>query len=102
MKLINLLINLSTNNDFYELFEARSRNTSSPKEFYEQLSEGRDSELMKYITLQSEDILYLVCRIIFELKNSTELKLGYLIFIEKIVYSSFYNASCLGQVSFYF
>lgn len=99
MKIINLLLNLATHNDFFYLFEERiSADIHSPTELLETLLSNKESKAVKYISISNEDIVFIIFKIMFELNSDITLKHCYLKIIQEVTEFSLYNSLSCGQV----
>ena len=97
IKMMNCILNLASNNDYFFLFEARlGLSNFSLREVIKQLSD-ETMKTVKYLDLVSEDFVYLLIKILFEWDLSIEFKLCYLKIISRILKHSYYNALSCGQ-----
>ena len=98
IKILNCILNIASNNDFFNLFEGRlGAGILVLPGVIKALNEDENTGALKYLNLVSEDFVYLIIKMLFEWDLNAEFKICYLKIIGKILKHSYYNALSCGQ-----
>lgn len=99
LKIINLMLNLASNNDYQLLFEDRVDDILNIPDILKSLKEDPSTNTITYTSLTNQNFIYVVFKMLFEWDLDTQVKLCYLRIVSRSLKFSFYNALICGQVS---
>ena len=99
LKILNCLLNLASNNDYFYLFEDRfNGNILDLPSVLKSLDKDTCAKTIRYMNIVCENFIYLILKVLFEWDLETNVKLYYLKVIKRALQYSYYNAFSCSQV----
>jgi len=96
LRILNCLLNIASNNDYFYLFEDRfNGNILDLPSVLNSLDKDEASKTLRYMNIGCEDFIYLIMKVLFEWNLEANVKFCYLKVIKRALQYSYYNAfSC--------